>query len=103
MFEGEKPIFTDPSKYLEDAKWYRLDESFVVPDMWTEIKQALLNGTMESISEISEDIGFLTKLRSKETDIDALGSIAKLIDLNLTMIKGLQDELQSQRKAYQLD
>lgn len=103
MQEGEKPIFTDPSKCLEELKWFYMDERYVPPDYWEELKKSLLSETMDSIAELGEDIGLLAKLRANTTDIDALGTIAKLIDLNLSMIRGYQDELASQRKAYELD
>lgn len=102
MQEGEKPIFFDPAKFLDEARQYHCDDHYIPPDPWEETMKALLAATVDSISELSEDIGFLSKIRPKMTDIDALGTIAKIIDLNLVMIKDYQDELKSQREAYKL-
>lgn len=102
MQEGEKPIFTDPSKFLEEAKWHYLDEYYTPPDSWEETMKAIIDDTVDSISELAEDIGFLVKIRSNTTNIDALGKMAQLIDLNQTMIKEYQDELISQKATYKL-
>lgn len=100
MKEDVHPIFTDPSKFYEDVKWFHLDENYVPPDPWKGFMANLLDETVEDIAELAEDIGVLVRVRAKTTDLDTLGKIAKLIDLNQAMIKEYQDELASQKAAY---
>jgi hypothetical protein len=102
MQQGEKPIFMDPTKYLEEKKWFHLDETYTPQDPWPEVYRAIVAETIKSIAELSDDIGFLMKLRRNTTDLDALGKIAQIIDLNLSIIKDLHNELAEQRKAYKL-
>lgn len=93
-------------KTLEEWRWYKQDWEWEPPtpeQVDREQCQVLIDCTIDSIAELAEDIGFLVKLRRGMTDIDALGKIAQLIDLNQTMIRDYQDELIGQKAAYKLD
>lgn len=100
MQDGVSSVFTDPSKFHEDVKWFHLDENYVPPDPWKRIMSALIDETVDGIAELADDIGALVRVRSKTADLDTLGKIAQLIDLNQAMIKGYQNELISQKDAY---
>lgn len=102
MQEGEKPIFFDPAKFLDEARQYHCDDHYIPPDPWEVTMKALIAATVDSIAELAEDIGFLAKFRAKTTDLDALGKIAILIDLNQAMMRDYQNELISQKAAYKL-
>jgi hypothetical protein len=92
MQEGQKPYPTN----LEEMRWWKLDENWQPPtaeQTENELREALMHCALDNISELAEDIGFLVKLRQGTTDLDALGKIAVLIDLNQAMMRGYRNEL----------
>jgi hypothetical protein len=96
MQEGQKPYPTN----IEEMRWWKLDEQWTPPtaeQQVAELTDALRQCVIDNIAELADDIGFLVKLRQGTTDIDALGKIAILIDLNQAMMREYGNELAGQK------